>query len=557
MSFSFRLAFSFFVFYLLTSCALATGAQDVAPSPSARPSPAAASGGSVPTARPRTVWFDPAVPPQAREEFKKAGWAETASPSDASVRLLPSASGETMWVYALAAPFPTLTDSVTLEEFLAIWRGEGKRVLLMEESTRRALTVVFGPPDERAVWLVEREKLLERAWEERAWAVTPFEQLQPRWKVLTVEGQSPLWNAFDAETYPLRVYFRCEGDCEAAPLLASNRDAEKLTTVIMTGVTAMVRATADRMEKKGVLYPGEVLRETFRQADILHISNEIAFAEGCPPPQANATRRLVFCSDPKYIALLEDMGVDVIELTGNHFADWGMKATYLTTSMYRERGIPYFGGGDNLEEARRPLLIEHHGNRIAFIGCNPVGPDFALATDDRPGAAPCDFEYMSAEIARLKSDGYLVIATFQYHEYYSPDARPWQMRDFRRLAEAGAAIVSGSQAHLSQAMEFFGDSFIHYGLGNLFFDQMNYVKADGTVLPDTRDEFFDRHVFYDGRYINIELLTARLEDYCRPRWMTEAERRAFLTRIWAFTDWSSGLAFSPAIVRMTPMPPLP
>ena len=74
-------------------------------------------------------------------------------------------------------------------------------------------------------------------------------------------------------------------------------------------------------------------------------------------------------------------------------------------------------------------------------------------------------------------------------------------------------------------MEFYHNSFIHYGLGNLFFDQMDIP------VPGTRQEFIDRHVIYDGRYIQTELLTALLEDYARPRPMNEDERRSFLTDI--------------------------
>ena len=84
------------------------------------------------------------------------------------------------------------------------------------------------------------------------------------------------------------------------------------------------------------------------------------------------------------------------------------------------------------------------------------------------------------------------------------------------MAAAGATIVSGRQAHVPQVMEFYNGGFIHYGLGNLFFDQMD---PRGPRL--TENEFLDRHVFYDGRYLGVELISARLTDYCRPRFMTE------------------------------------
>jgi len=90
-------------------------------------------------------------------------------------------------------------------------------------------------------------------------------------------------------------------------------------------------------------------------------------------------------------------------------------------------------------------------------------------------------------------------------------------------------IVSGSQAHQPQSFEFRNGAFIHYGLGNLFFDQM----ASAAV----RQEFLDRHVIYDGRYISTELLTTFLEDFAQPRPMTADERAAFLAALFSASGW--------------------
>ena len=58
-------------------------------------------------------------------------------------------------------------------------------------------------------------------------------------------------------------------------------------------------------------------------------------------------------------------------------------------------------------------------------------------------------------------------------------------------------------------------------------------------IPGTRLEFIDRHIFYDGRYINTELLTAVLEDYSQPRPMTEQERSVFLQDAFAASEWGT------------------
>ena len=451
------------------------------------------------------------------------------------------------WVYALVAPFPTVTDGVTFEELRRQWSGgvapaafEG-RPLRMDEAALATFSALWGDPAAGAVEVTAAGQLLETAWSDMpSWAIVPFEQLEPKWKVLTVDGQSPIRKDFDLSTYPLvaNITLQSTSNIQSSVLNLppSNYDASRLTTVVMTGVTALVRATAFTMELKGVTYPGERVRDLLREADIAHISNEIPFFTGCTFPKPNQAM-LVFCSDPKYIDLLTDIGADVIELTGNHFADRGAAGMRETIQIYQEHGLPYFGGGLDLQDALEPTLFEVNGNKIAFIGCNkPDVGRFPTATEFQPGAAPCDFEYLAGKIGQLRAQGYVVISTFQWNESYDSRPSPQQMRDFRLMADSGASIVSGSQAHYAQMMEFHESAFIHYGLGNLFFDQM----GDQDWMPrGIRREFIDRYVIYNGRLISVELITAMLEDYSRPRLMTEQERVGFLQEYFYYSGWTS------------------
>jgi hypothetical protein len=545
--------------FLLSACngdvlpAKAASAPDVS---ATRPATLAPSTLASPTLTPPELWISPTVPDKLRVASKDWNILSSDSSESATIRLEPaSVNGplSSVWIYALVAAFPTVRDGVSLDELKAAWSGNGQALVMME-STYGALKAVFGgEAGPGVVTTVSAGGLTDALWNNRpAWGIVPFEELNPKLKVLEVDGQSPIHKEFDAEKYPLKATFglTCDKSCPQVSLPASNRDPQKLVTVVMTGVTALVRATAARMEQNGVNYPAQGIRDWLTGADIAHISNEVPFATGCPFPKAGSLR-LVFCSDPKYIDLLDYVGADVIELTGNHFEDWGKAATRMTVDMYRQRNLPYFGGGVDLADAQKPAILERGGMKFAFIGCNPAGPEFAWArADGYPGAAPCGkywpgkekkgtgYEWMVAEIKRLKSEGYIVIATFQYFEYYSSDPRPWQQTDFRMMAEAGADIVSGSQGHYAQAMEFDNGSFLHYGIGNLFFDQMGYTNpSNGVRTTNTRREFLDRHVFYDGKYIGTELLTAMLYDYAQPRPMTPEEREAFLKEYFTASGW--------------------
>jgi hypothetical protein len=452
------------------------------------------------------------------------------------------------WVYAVVAPFPTLADEITSADLMNTWKGQPSgpfagQPLLMDESTFTILTIWWGTPAEQSVKVLRAGQLLDTAWASRpAWAIIPFGAIEPRWKVLELDGVSPLHKDFDPRAYLLTIPFTLIGDAslvdavrsERASLPATNRDPAKLTTVMLTGVTAMVRGTAWTMEKKGILYPAQDIRDWLREADILHISNEIPFDAECPFPDPAYTG-LIFCSNPSYIALMEDIGTDVVELSGDHFADYGPQATLFTLDLYRQRGWPYYGGGVNLEEARKPALFEHNGNKIAFLGCNAKGGGYATASDTVPGAGKCDFDYMRQEIQNLRAEGYLPIVTFQHQENENLEiyrVRPEYRPDFESMTEAGAVIVSGSQAHQPLNFEFNSGGLIHYGLGNLFFDQYHYYST-----PITDRAFLDRHVFYNGRYLGVELLTIQFVDLARSRPATSEERLDLLQAVFRGSGW--------------------
>lgn len=453
----------------------------------------------------------------------------------AQVRL--EANGErvtTTWIYALAAPFASIEENLSLARLKAIWQGSdpGESAIFLAPETL-ALEAVLGVSSNGRVHAVPSSNLLVVSWStSNSLTILPFDELEPRWKVLAVEGPSPIRKSFDPLHYPLRVDFGLSGEQGLVDRVASwlnlpatNRDPERMTVVMLTGVTALTRATAWQMERYWITYPAGQIGEWLLEPDFTHVSNEVSFYDKCGYPDPSQPN-LVFCSDPRYIELLDTIDVDLVELTGNHGNDYGSQAFLETLSDYDERGWLTFGGGENLADSLLPALLEHHGNKLAFLGCNVVGPPKAWATEDKPGAAPCGDELFDG-ITELAEQGYQVIFTYQWGE--GGELNEAMRKGFRKAADAGAVIVSGSQAHQPLGYEFYQGSLIHYGLGNLFFDQMQSLPL--------RQEMLDRHVFYDGRLISTEILTALLENYAQPRPMTTDERSAFLTGMFEASGW--------------------
>jgi len=331
----------------------------------------------------------------------------------------------------------------------------------------------------------------------------PAHELSPAWQVVTVDGVHPL----DASPAPRLTAETC---------MPANIDPDAVTTLTMTGTTAMTRFTAQLMDAKGVAYPARDVAGWLAGSDFVHVSNEVAFTADCETVADRSNRS--FCSKDGYIELLAALHVNIVELTGGHLIDKGYSKLRRTIEMYAARGWSYFGGGHTQVDATRPLLLEHHGNKLALLGCNE--PRSGQQTiRNGPNVAFCDMARLEWQVRDLRARGYVPIVSMQHEEVASHTPPGLLVNDFRRLADAGAAVVFGSQAHVAHPFAMHGDAYLHYGAGNFIFDQPWASTTDGVA---------DRFYIHRGTLLTVQRLFTRIEERGRPRPMTDKERGTFL-----------------------------
>ena len=525
--------------------------------PTPVPTPVQTAVQTTPVPTPVTVAFDPSVP----AALQKALLAPAIDrlqvvTGPAALRVdtedFPGASRLYTVTFAAAVRFDTVEPAVGWEALRALWSGASVeeplraslratgtlavpwRAVAVLTETLPLLTQVLGDPSPAVAGYATQPELVEAVWQGRTTlAILPFDQLEPRLAVLAVDGQNPVENSahFDPARYPLVAYLYAQG--AARPLLAdlpsNNRNPALLTVLTMTGVTALCRMTAAQIEQFGPAWPAAVVGPELARADITHISNEVPFVEGCAvntnPENFN------FCSKPEYMESLWASGVDIVGMTGNHQNDFGRQNAAASLARYEEWGIPYYGGGKNLDEAYAPLYLEHNGNRLAFLGANSYGPAMAWATAVLPGAAPFDLAILSATIRAIKQQNRadLVFVELQYQESYDVQPLVDQRLDFNALVRAGADVVTGVQSHVPQAIEFTEGNLVLFGLCNLYFDQMG--------AQATREGMVVKHTLYAGRHLSTQILTTLLYDYGQPRWSTPEQRAALLERVFGASFW--------------------
>ncbi len=436
---------------------------------------------NVPTATPVVLSFSPTIDPTSN-------------------------AGQDIFLPAVA--FPSLQGDISFAQLEAVRDGQADSKLALDETTAAALQA-RNVPLSPSIMVVADDALANTLGRNRAlYTLLAFDRLTIHYRVLHMDGQHPL----DTDIYTYPFAFRSDHP---------NYEPQKLTRLLMSGVTALTRLTRTELDEQGTDWAASGIMDTVNHADFFHTSNEVSFSPSCP--KADTTPLGEFCSKESHFDLLTKLGLDIVELTGNHNNDFGTDNYLKTLQWYRDHNIRTIGGGENLEQARTPLLLDHHSNKIAMLACNWIGPYYALAGENAPGAAFCDWDWLRVVIPQLKAEGNFVVVSVQYLEIedYKPSAK--QVSDFQGLADLGADVVLGTQAHKPQTLDFYGartgqEAFIHYGLGNLFFDQPFWGNSRF---------FMDELYIYNAHLLNVDLFTGIIDDLARPRPMTTDEQTNF------------------------------
>lgn len=504
------------------------------------------------------------VPAQALEQLlqllKEAGAKAEPVKDAADLRLSaqPSDGAKLIWerVFVPVDRMSSVLSSITFPELVDVWTGAGTSesfaTIYPDASIVPDLDLLLGAHGTN-VKPQPKAGLADAVWgDPMGLGILAFEDLTPRLRAIPIADNSPTDNRFRAAEWPLaaRAYLTAltpRGEAALAklttPLPITNRDPGKLTVLAMTGVTAMARNSAVAIDRSGD--PGFLARQVGAElaaADLTTTSNEIAIFEGCRAD--NTLNNVLLCSKPAYWENLALSGVDAIGLTGNHLNDFGYDNFRSTLQLYADEKMPTYGGGADATAARRPLILEHNGNRLAFIGANQWGPEWytdklgetvsAWAGTDNPGAVRFDRTQMIADIQALKPQADVIFAEVQHTEFnpagdYLIEPLPQEEADFQALSDGGADVVTGIMAHTPQAVELRNGREILYGLGNLYFDQ--------TWSWPTRTGLVARHTIYDHKLINTELLVTVIDDNFQLRWATPAERMQVLRSVFDVSRW--------------------
>lgn len=255
------------------------------------------------------------------------------------------------------------------------------------------------------------------------------------------------------------------------------------------------------------------LRDVIDGSDVFMANQEFPFSNR---GSAAADKQFTFRLPPEKVSLLKEMGIDIVTLANNHALDFGTDALLDTCDTLDEAGIYRVGAGANLEEARKPVIMEIKGKTIGFLGASrviPVGSWNATATS--PGMLTTyDPAMLLEDIKSAKETCDFVIVYVHWGIERDEYPQDYQRTMGKQYIDAGADMVIGSHPHVLQGMEYYNGKPIVYSLGNFVF---------GSSIPKTALLTAD----WDGENLSLVFVPGTSSGgYTRPL-TGEDEKQAF------------------------------
>ena len=222
----------------------------------------------------------------------------------------------------------------------------------------------------------------------------------------------------------------------------------------------------------------EDLLDEMQSADILMINNEFAYTDR---GTALAGKAYTFRANPSRVALMSDLGADIVSVANNHVYDYdeiGLLDTLNTLSLAE---MPYVGAGVNLEEAKKPAYFIIGGRKIAIVAATQIERTLNYtkeATGVEPGVMKCLHpEAFCETIREAKANADFVFVFPHWGTEGNANYGADQVALARAFVEAGADAIIGGHTHCLQTVEYMDDVPIFYSLGNYWFSTTGNMPA--------------------------------------------------------------------------------
>lgn len=245
------------------------------------------------------------------------------------------------------------------------------------------------------------------------------------------------------------------------------------------GVLAGVNEGYVSKEVKDILGSADIRVGTLETA----IGNEPTFYEEKMRRKAD----VIYAKDADLIKL-KDLHIDIVSLANNHFFDLGPEGAVHTIDLLDSMGIKHVGAGRNLEEASKPVVINHEGKTVAFLGfCDWREENVGwcpFATDTQPGVCPMYDDFVIEQIKSCKSRYDFVVVMPHWGREYQQAPTHVVYKLALNMIKAGADVILGSHTHCVQPV-IRKKGVIAFCMGNFLFPDRLITSPRSTYYSET------------------------------------------------------------------------
>lgn len=261
-----------------------------------------------------------------------------------------------------------------------------------------------------------------------------------------------------------------------------------------------------------------------QSADVFFLNHEYAISDRGEPLEG---KYYTFRAKPERMELLEQMGTDLVSLANNHVYDYGPEAMLDTMDLLDESGIPYVGGGRNIDEAERPVYFIVNGMKIGFVAASNAEKTkyTPAAEEDSPGILEAyDTTEFNRLISKASEECDYLIAYIHWGPEDETQHTEEQTEEGTKFLESGADIVVGGHPHVLEGIEYIDGKPIVYSMGDFWFnDETKYTGLLNLVIT------------YDG--LNEMSFTPCLQtDYTTQYISGESEQREMFDYLEGLSD---------------------
>lgn len=250
-------------------------------------------------------------------------------------------------------------------------------------------------------------------------------------------------------------------------------------------------AVGDILLGRGVEYHIKDKKRTFPSAfeavnDVLS-KGDVRFAN-LEEPITNKTKaltdvdqggKIILKNSIESFSAIKNSGFNIVNLASNHIMDYYKEGLEDTLKILDENNIAHAGAGMNIDEARKPAIIEKKGLKIGMLAYSDMADILYkgspmirfLATQSNAGVAPRNTSIILEDVKKLRPSVDLVIVSMHWGVENSFDATGEQVKFAHELIDSGVDIILGHHPHRFQGMEIYKGKPIVYSLGNFIFDQ--------------------------------------------------------------------------------------